>query len=44
MDIISQALDKELAQFLKKENSKTDNISSQSNPMKEEQENSDTGR
>ena len=44
MDIISQALDKELAQFLKKEDSKNNNISSQSNPMKEEQENSDTGR
>lgn len=44
MDIISQALDKELAQFLKKEDSKNNNISSQSNPMKEGQENSDTGR
>ena len=44
MDIISQALDKELAQFLKKEDYRNSNISSQSNPVKEGQENSDTGR
>ena len=44
MDIISQALDKELAQFLKKEDYRNSNISSQSNPMKEGQENSDIGR
>ena len=44
MDIISQALDKELAQFLKKEDSRNSSISSQGNLVQEGQENSDTGR
>ena len=44
MDIISQALDKELAQFLKKEDYRNSSISSQGNLVQEGQENSDTGR